>query len=48
MKHIISLVIGMGGAYMGIELNQSPLLSWWAGAITAMLISINFLIFESE
>ena len=35
---LISCIIGIVGAYLGIEVSTNVLLSWWIGAITVLLL----------
>lgn len=40
IRFMLGLVIGIAGAYIGMEVCQEVSYAWWAGAITSMAIYI--------
>ncbi len=40
IRFVISIIIGLVGAYIGMEVCQTAFSSWWLGAITSLSIFI--------
>ena len=39
IKSLIALIIGVGSAYIGMDILETPLFIWWSGALGALFVA---------